>query len=128
MTSPYVDGRQQAALALPGGVVQAQRLVVPAQVVMGVRTFRHACRLAWKLRRVRNLTRRSLAEQAGLYAPHVSDYFSVHESRRELPARHVAAVERVLGNTVISQWLAQQARITVLEEMQADRAVLRGAA
>ena len=128
MTSPYVDGRQQAALALLGGVVQAQRLVVPAQVVMGVRTFRHACRLAWKLRRVRNLTRRSLAEQAGLYAPHVSDYFSVHESRRELPARHVAAVERVLGNTVISQWLAQQARITVLEEMQADRAVLRGAA
>lgn len=127
MTSPYVDGHQ-AALALLGGVVQAQRLVVPAQVVMGVPDFRHACRLAWKLRRVRNLTRRSLAELAGLYAPHVSDYFSVHENRRELPARHVAAVERVLGNTVISQWLAQQAQITVLEEMQADRAAVRRAA
>lgn len=108
-------------LALLGGVVQAQRLVVPAQVVMGIRSYRHACRLAWKLRVVRNLTRRSLAEQTTLYTSHVSDYFSVHDNRRELPARHIAEVERVLGNTVISQWLAQQSHLTVLEEMQAER-------
>lgn len=108
-------------LALMGGVVQAQRLVVPPEVVMGIRSYRHACRLAWKLRAVRNLTRRTLAEQTTLYTSHVSDYFSVHEHRRELPARHIAAVERVLGNTVISQWLAQQSHLTVLEEMQAER-------
>lgn len=111
----------QRPLALVGGVVQAQRLVVPPQVISRIQTYRQACRLAWKLRRVRNLTRRSLAEQAGLYAPHVTDYFSLHESRRELPARHVAAVEKVLGNTVINQWMAWQGQLTVLEEMQAAR-------
>lgn len=125
MTFPYeVD---QARLALVGGVVQAQRLVVPPQVVAGIKSFRHACRLAWKLRRVRNLSRRSLAEACGLYTSHVSDYFSPHEQRRELPARHVAAVERVLGNAVISQYLAQQAQLTVLEEMQAERQLRRAA-
>lgn len=111
----------QAHLPLMGGVVQPQRLVVPPEVVMGVRTYRHACRLAWKLRFVRNLTRRTLAEVAGLYTSHVSDYFSVHDNRRELPAKHIAAVEAVLGNAVISQYLAQQSKLTVLEEMQAAR-------
>lgn len=108
-------------LPLFGGVVEVQRLVVPPEVVMGLQSYRHACRLAWKLRFVRNMTRRTLAEVAGLYTSHVSDYFSVHEQRRELPARHIAAVERVLGNTVISQWLAQQAKLTVMEELQAQR-------
>lgn len=114
--------RDQLTLPLPlmGGLVQTQRLVVPPEVVMRIRSYRHACRLAWHLRRVRNLTRRTLAEEAQLYTSHVSDYFSVHENRRELPARHVAAVERVLGNTVISQYLAQQSQLTVLEEMQAQ--------
>lgn len=126
MTFSY--GAEQARLALLGGVVQAQRLVVPLQVVMGIKDWRHACRLAWKLRRVRNLTRRSLAEQAGLYAPHVTDYFSQHEARRELPARHVAPVERVLGNTVMSQWLAWQSQLTVFDELQAARALPRLAA
>ena len=99
---------EQGALPLFGGVVQVQRLVVPPEVVMSIRSYRHACRLAWKLRFVRNLTRRTLAEVAGLYTSHVSDYFSVRENRRELPAKHIAAVELVLGNTVISQYLAQQ--------------------
>jgi hypothetical protein len=114
--------RDEHSLALPlfGGVVQAQRLVVPPQVVASIRTYRHACRLAWKLRRTR-LTQRTLAELAGLYPSHVSDYFCVHAHRRELPAKHIGAVEAVLGNTVISQWIAQQSHITVLEELQAQR-------
>ena len=36
-------------------------------------------------------------------------------------ARLVAAVERVLGNTVISQYQAAQSSLTVLEELQAMR-------
>jgi DNA-binding transcriptional regulator YdaS (Cro superfamily) len=107
-------------LPLLGGVVQSQRLVLPPQVVMGIKSYRHACRLAWKLRNPR-ISQRTLAELAGLYTSHVSDYFSVHAGRRELPAKHIAAVERVLGNTVISQYLAQQSQLTVLEEMQAAR-------
>jgi hypothetical protein len=112
---------QTLPLRLLGGVVQAQRLVVPPQVVMGIKTYREACRLAWKLRRLRGLTKRSLAEQAGLYAPHVTDYFGVQPNKRELPAKHIAQVELVLGNTVMSQFIAQQSKLTVLEEMQAER-------
>ncbi len=114
--------RDEHTIPLPllGGVVQAQTLHVPPEVVMRVTSYRQACRLAWKLRRTR-LTQRTLAELAGLYPSHVSEYFSLHGDRRELPARYVAAVEAVLGNTVISQWLAQQSKLTVLEELQAQR-------
>ena len=115
-----VSDQQTLPLPLLGGVVQAQRLVVPPEVVMGIKSYRHACRLSWKLRNPR-ITQRTLAELAQLYTSHVSDYFSLHVNRRELPARHVAAVESIVGNTVISQWLAQQSRLTVLEEMQAAR-------
>lgn len=115
----FID-RQTLPLPLMGGVVQAQRLVVPPEVVMRLTTYRHACRLAWKLRNPR-ITQRTLAELAQLYTSHVSDYFSVHPKRRELPAKHVAAVESIIGNTVISQWLAQQSKLTILEEMQLVR-------
>lgn len=108
-------------LPLVGGVVQAQRLTVPSQVVKDIPDYRHACRMAWKLRRVRNLTRRTLAEQAGLYAPHVTDYFSVRDKKRSLPAEYISRVESVLGNTVISQYLAHKSELTCLEEMQANR-------
>ena len=116
----FID-RDTLPLPLMGGVVQAQRMVVPPEVVMGIKSYRHACRLAWKLRHPR-ITQRTLAELAGLYPSHVSDYFSLHEQRRELPAKCVAPTERVIGNTVISQYLAQQSCLTVLEEMQAHRA------
>lgn len=101
-----------------GGVVQAQRLVVPAEIVMQLASYKHACRLAWKLRVIRNMTKRTLA---GLYASHVTDYFSLHDNKRELPARFIAVVEAILGNTVISQWVAQQSKLTVVEEIQASR-------
>ena len=112
---------EQPELPLLGGVVQAQRLIVPPEVVMGLKSWRHACRLAWKLRRPKNLTQRTLAELADLYPPHVSSYFSLRQDRRELPARHVAPVEAVIQNTVMSQYLAQQAKLTVLEELQIAR-------
>jgi hypothetical protein len=109
----------QQALPLVGGMVVAQRYVAPPEVVASIASYRHGCRLAWRLRRVKNLTRRTLAEEAGLYTSHTSDYFSPIDTKRELPARHVAAVERVLGNTVISQYLARCSQLTVVEEWQA---------
>lgn len=108
-------------LPLVGGVIQAQRLVIPSQAIKAIEDYRHACRLAWKLRRVKNMTRRTLAEIAGLYAPHVSCYFAVKDGARSLPAEYIARVERVLGNTVISQYLAAQSDLTVVEEVQANR-------
>lgn len=99
---------------------QRQRLVVPSDVVTGLKSWRHACRLAWKLRNPR-ITQRTLAELVpGLYASHVSEYFSARTDRRELPAKHVGPVEAVLGNAVMSQWLLRQSNLTALEELQAN--------
>lgn len=99
---------------------QRPRLVVPTDVVAGLKSWRAACRMAWKLRFPR-VTQRTLAELVpGLYASHVSEYFSVREDRRELPSKQVGPVEAVLGNTVMSQWLARQSNLTVLEELQAN--------
>lgn len=113
--------RDTQQLPLMGGVVQRQRLVVPAEVIRNLPTFRHACRLAWKLRFPRNLTYSGLASMTTLYTSHVSDYFSARVKRREMPASKVAETEAVIGNTVMSQWLAHQADLTVLEELQATR-------
>jgi hypothetical protein len=102
-----------------------QRLVVPTEVIARLPTYRHACRLAWKMRNPRNLTMRTVAEHTGCYVSHVSDYFSVHATRRELPAKYVGSVNRMLGNTIISQWLAHDGEITVVEELRATRLAMR---
>lgn len=97
----------------------------PHQWVHMAKTYRQAVRLAWKMRRVTYMTRQQLASEAELYPQHVTDY--LHEddkpSRRDLPAQAVARFEAVIGNTLVSQWLASQSKLTVLEEMQATRAV-----
>ncbi|WP_155831800.1 hypothetical protein [Hylemonella gracilis] len=119
---------QTLPLPLLGGVVQAQTLHVPPEVLTKLVSYRQACRMAWKLRRTR-ITQRTLAELCGLYASHVSEYFSLHGDRRELPARYIAVVESAIGNTVISQWIAQQSRLTVLEVVAScDQAARRAAA
>jgi len=116
MSSSY----EQVPLPLNGGVVQQQRLVVPHQVIIRIKTYRQACRMAFKLRRP-GVTQRDVCKAARLYPPHVSDYFSVHPNRRQLPAEKIALVSAALGNTLISQWVAAQDHLTVLEEMQAQR-------
>lgn len=96
----------------------------PAQLVCIAQTYREAVRLAWRLRRIHYATQRQLAAEAGLYAPHVSDYLAQDDkpSRRSLPAEHIPAFEAFVGHTLISQWLAARARLTVLEEIQATKA------
>lgn len=98
--------------------------VVPVQYVKACASYREACRLAWDLRRVPNMTRRTLAAEAGLVAQHVTDYLIECEQphRRSLPANRVAAFEGIVGNCLVSQWMAAQVNLTVLEEMQATRA------
>jgi hypothetical protein len=97
--------------------------VVAPEIMRTAKTYRQAVRLCWQLRRVRNMTYRQLATEAGLHFQHVTDYFNADDkpSRRDLPGQHVRAVETALGNTAISQWHAAQAALTVLEEMQASR-------
>jgi hypothetical protein len=98
--------------------------VAPQQWVRAAKNYREAVRLSWRLRRVAYMTRQQLAAEADLYPQHVTDY--LHEddkpSRRDLPASAVSRFESVVGNTLISQWLAAQSKLTVLEELTATRA------
>jgi hypothetical protein len=97
--------------------------VAPRQWVHAAKTYRQAVRLSWHLKRVHKMTRQQLASEAELYPQHVTDY--LHEddkpSRRDLPADAIARFEGVVGNTLVSQWLAAQSKLTVLEEMTATR-------
>ena len=97
--------------------------VVPVEIVRTAKSYRQAVRLCWQLRRLKRLTFRQLASETGVPFQHVGDYFNEDDrrDRRDLPGDAVHAVESVLGNTAISQWHAQQAQLTVLEEMQATR-------
>lgn len=97
--------------------------VVQAGLIKRIKSYREACRVAWQLRRIHYMTYRQLAAEAGLTYQHVGDYFNPDDkpSRRDLPGDAVSRVECVLGNTAISQWHAQNASLTVLEEMQATR-------
>lgn len=97
-------------------------IAFPSSVIAQARTYREAVRLSWQLRRIAILTIAQLTEEAGLTRQHVTDY--LHEddkpARRDLPADKVADFERVVGNSIVSQWLASQSRLTVLEQMQAN--------
>lgn len=97
--------------------------VVPPDMVRQARTYREACRMAWQLRRAKNLTFRALSERCGLVYQHVGDYFNADDARhrRDLPGDALSAVEGELGNTFVSQWHAMRAQLTVVEEIQAQR-------
>ena len=95
--------------------------VVPPDVVARCDSYREAVRLCWDLRRVRNMTKRQLAEVAGLYAPHVTCYLESGARQRDLPGHAVRGFEWACGNTAVSQWHSLQAKLTVVEEMQAMR-------
>jgi hypothetical protein len=99
--------------------------VVPTAYVLRCKTFREAVRMAWALRRVHYMTIRQLAIDGGFYPQHVGDWLNPDDkpTRRSLPAELVARFEVVVGNTLCSQWLAHRSALTVLEEMQASRAL-----
>lgn len=96
---------------------------VSPSLLDGITTYRQAVRACWSMRTPATLIAGQLAKLAGLYAPHVSDYLNPDDkpSRRSLPAESIAAFETVCGNSLISQWLASRARLTVLEEIQASK-------
>ncbi len=97
--------------------------IVPPYLMKTCRSYRDAVRLCWELRRVRRMTQRQLAADAGLIPQHVTDYLNKDDkpSRRDLPARLIKDFEDVCGNTAVSQWVAANSVLTVLEELQASR-------
>ena len=97
--------------------------VAPARVIALAKTYRQAVRLAWANRRVHYATYRQMAAETGMTAQHVTDYMRNDDkpTRRDLPAHWIAAYEAFVGNTIVTQWLAAQSKLTVLEEVQAER-------
>jgi hypothetical protein len=98
--------------------------IVQTQLVRLCKTYRDAVRMCWGLKRRSRMTKAQLSSEAGLTAQHVSDYLALDDEphRRSLPGAAIPAFEAVCGNTLVSQWIASQARLTVLEEMQARAA------
>jgi len=95
--------------------------VVPQQWVRIPKTYRQAVKLAWDKRRVENLTKAQLAVHTGLKPQHISDYFAPDDkpTRRDLPGKGLTKFEQFVENTLVSQWIAAQSKLTVLEEIQA---------
>lgn len=96
--------------------------IVPPSVLKTIRTYRAAVRLCWVLRRAKGLKPCDLGRH-GFTRQHVTDY--LHEDdkpqRRSLPAGRIDEFEDLMGNAAITQWLAHRAKLTVLEEIQAER-------
>ena len=91
--------------------------LVPSEAVEAIPTYREAVRTCWLLKRRTRMTRAQLAEETGCYPSHITDYLSDNPERRELPAKHIAAFEISCGNRCITQWLAGQAHLTILETL-----------
>ena len=114
------QGAQDGSISSPPKAL----VFVPKSEIAECASFRDACHLAWKYRTRKNLTFSHLAVTVdGLYASHASEYFAKNpisskgKQLRDLPAKHIAAVQVELGNYAISQWLARFAMLTLMEEV-----------
>lgn len=110
-------------LGLIGGVVNAPAFL-PVDVITTCETYREIVRASWAHRRIKAMTQRTLAERVGCYPSHVSDYLRADDkpSRRDLPAERLNAWAATVGNWGVQQWLARQSRLTIMEEVIAQRA------
>lgn len=103
-------------LRLPMLTVYSGPRLVDRETVDACRSYRDSVRMCWEMRTRRLLKKRALAEEAGLYASHVTDYLSDRPAKRSLPADKINAFELACGNRMVSQWLARQASLTILEQ------------
>ena len=100
---------------------------MPLSTIAACKTFREAVRLAWDNRTRKNMTQRTLAEECDLYPPHVSSYLHAdpmdekNRPRLNLPADRIDAFEEAVGNHAIRQYLNHLGRLTIMEEVIAQR-------
>lgn len=108
----------------PGFELLEPPAVVSNWYVSKCKTFRQACRMAWQMRRVRNMTYEMFSAYGGFTRQHVGDWFNKDDkpTRRSMPAHCIAQSEAIVGNKLISQWVAVQCGLTVLEVIQLEMA------
>jgi hypothetical protein len=116
----------QMDLALMGRIDEAG--VVPHSLIVQIADYREAVRMCWIYRRAQRMTQETLAERVpGMYASHVSDYLDVNEftkngqKRRSLPAHLIRDFRAACGNKIVTQWLAHQEGLTVMESVINER-------
>lgn len=92
--------------------------LVDIETVKNCKTYREACRAAWGLRYVRNMTFLTMCEIGGLTRQHVSDWFMNDDSktRKSMPAHAIPIFEEIVGNHLITQWIAFQAGYVLSKE------------
>ncbi|WP_241171072.1 helix-turn-helix domain-containing protein [Burkholderia gladioli] len=123
----FLEAQRQSA-----GVAFALAVAfVPQSSLAECRSFRDAVCLAWELRAQRGMTQRTLAEQLDIPASHLSNMLNREAAdrhgkpRQDLPAKHIAEFERVVGNRAVSQYLARTAMLTLMEEVIDARAAMK---
>ena len=104
-------------LGLPMLTVYEGPRLVNVEVVAACNSYRQAVRACWEMKTRPKLTQQQLAEEAGLYPSHVSDYLSTKpgKRKRDLPPDAIDAVEYSCGNRFISQWIAHRARLPIMD-------------
>ncbi len=111
-------------MQLPMLTMYAGPKLVPVDVVAACQTYREAVQKCYELRTRTRMSNALMAEEVGCCASHIGDYVTTQERKikRDLPAEHIQAFEVSCGNRVITQWLAGQAQLTILETFLAQRA------
>lgn len=110
-------------LSMVGGMVK-QPEFLPDEVIDACKTYRDAVRVSWEYRRIKQMHRCTLAERIDRKAQHVSDYLAQDDEphRRNLPADSLDLWACAVGNFGVQQWLNRQSKLTILEEVIAQRA------
>jgi len=111
----------QRELPLLGRIDNAS--IVPPSLVATANSYREAVRLCWALRRAKGMKVVDLGREYGFNRQHAGDYINADDKpgRRDLPPERISDFEDVCGNCAITQWLAARQKLTVLEEIQAER-------
>lgn len=108
------------SLNLSFGVSNGEVLTVDESQLRGAKTFKDALKLCMKLSRVKR-TQSDLALQANI---NVCQFSKILHADFHLPGDSITKIEKLCGNTAITQWLALQHGATIhiktAEEKLAD--------
>ena len=107
------------SLPLAFGVSNGEVLAVDESQLKACKSFKDSLRLCMKLSRVKR-TQSDLASQAGI---NVCQFSKILHSDFHLPGDAIAAIEKLCGNTAMTQWLALQHGATLHFETLQEKVI-----